>query len=204
MIIKNAEFVTSYGLQAQLPQGTKKEIVMSGRSNAGKSSLINKICNRKNLARTSAQPGKTVTVNFYNVNDFHMVDLPGYGFAKVGDSERKRWGRLIDTYFESDRDLRLVVQLLDCRHEPSKDDYTMLDYLTVREIPFVIALTKGDKLNKTEASKAIAKFEEYCSDFNYYKIVLTSAEKGTGIEELKDILEEALEDYEEDEEVFEE
>lgn len=198
MVIKNAEFVTSYGLQAQLPKGTKKEIVMSGRSNVGKSSLINKVCNRKNLARTSSQPGKTVTVNFYNVNDFHMVDLPGYGFAKVGDKDRKRWGRLIDGYFESDRDLRLVVQLLDCRHEPSRDDYTMLDYLTVREIPFIIALTKADKLNKTESEKVVAKFEELCSDFNYYKIVLTSSDKGTGIEELKSIFEEVLEDYDEE------
>ena len=201
MIIKKAEFVTSYGLQAQLPKGTKKEIVMSGRSNVGKSSLINKVCNRKALARTSSQPGKTVTVNFYDVNDFHMVDLPGYGFAKVGDKDRKRWGKLIDGYFESDRDLRLVVQLIDCRHEPSADDYTMLDYLTEREIPFVIALTKADKLNKTESEKAIAKFEEYCANFNYYKIVLTSSEKGTGIEELKNIMEEALsDDYEEYEE----
>ncbi|MBQ7817071.1 MAG: ribosome biogenesis GTP-binding protein YsxC, partial [Oscillospiraceae bacterium] len=148
-----------------------------------------------------AQPGKTVTVNFYNVNDFHMVDLPGYGFAKVGDKDRKRWGKPIDGYFEYDLDLRLVVQLIDCRHEPSKDDYTMLDYLTVREIPFIIALTKADKLNKTESEKVVAKFEEYCSNFNYYKIILTSSDKGTGIEELKDIFEEVLaDDYEEDEE----
>lgn len=194
MNIKRAEFVTSYGLQAQLPKGTKKEIVMSGRSNVGKSSLINKICNRKSLARTSSQPGKTVTVNFYDVNDFHMVDLPGYGFAKVSDKERKRWGKLIDGYFESDRDLRLVVQLIDCRHEPSNDDYTMLEYLTSRSIPFVIALTKGDKLNKTEASNAVSRFEEYCKDFSYEKIVLTSADKNIGIEELKDIMEEFLAD----------
>ena len=194
MNIKKAEFVTSYGLQAQLPKGTKKEIVMSGRSNVGKSSLINKVCNRKSLARTSSQPGKTVTVNFYDVNDFHMVDLPGYGFAKVSDKERKRWGKLIDGYFESERDLRLVVQLIDCRHEPSNDDYTMLDYLTSRSIPFVIALTKGDKLNKTEASNAVARFEEYCKDFSYEKIVLTSADKNIGIEELKDIMEEFLTD----------
>lgn len=194
MIIKNAEFVTSYGLQAQLPAGTKKEIVMSGRSNVGKSSLINKVCNRKALARTSAQPGKTVTINFYNVNDFHMVDLPGYGFAKVSDNEKKRWGRLIDGYFESRRDLRLVVQLLDCRHEPSKDDYTMLDYLTNRNLQFVIALTKGDKLNKTEQAQAVKKFEEYCKGFSYHKIILTSADKNIGVEELKDVMEEFLSD----------
>lgn len=196
MIIKSAEFVTSYGLSTQLPKGTKKEIVMSGRSNVGKSSLINKVCNRKNLARTSSQPGKTITVNFYNVNDFHMVDLPGYGFAKVSDNEKKRWGKLIDGYFESNRDLRLVVQLLDCRHEPSKDDYTMLDYLTSRQIPFVIALTKGDKLNKTEASNALEKFTEYCKDFSYEKIILTSADKNIGIEELKDVMEVFLQDEE--------
>ena len=198
--IVKAIYVASAVKKDQYPESVLPEVAFVGRSNVGKSSLINKVCNRKNLARTSSQPGKTVTVNFYNVNDFHMVDLPGYGFAKVGDKDRKRWGKLIDGYFESDRDLRLVVQLLDCRHEPSKDDYTMLDYLTVREIPFIIALTKADKLNKTESEKVIAKFEELCSNFNYYKIVLTSSDKGTGIEELKDIFDEVLaDDYEEDE-----
>ena len=200
MVIKNVCLETVCGITSTFPENQHYEVAFAGKSNVGKSSLINALMNRKALARTSSQPGKTQTINFYNVNDFHMVDLPGYGFAKVGDKDRKRWGKLIDGYFESDRDLRLVVQLLDCRHEPSKDDFTMLDYLTVREIPFIIALTKADKLNKTESEKVIAKFEEICSNFNYYKIVLTSSDKGTGIEELKDIFEEVLADYDDEEE----
>ena len=192
MIIKNAEFVTSYGLQSQLPKGTKKEIVMSGRSNVGKSSLINKVCNRKSLARTSQQPGKTVTVNFYNVNDFHMVDLPGYGFAKVSDKERARWDKLINSYFETGRGINLVVQLIDCRREPSVDDYTMLDYLTHHRIPFVIALTKGDKLNKTQQNAAVEQFKQYCEGFSYSDIILTSTLKNFGVDTLNATIESFL------------
>ena len=202
MNFQNVEFLISAASPKDFPKNRLPEIAFAGKSNVGKSSVINRLLQRKNFARVGEKPGKTIHVNYFVIDKkAYLVDLPGYGFAKVGDKDKKRWGRLIDGYFESDRDLRLVIQLLDCRHEPSQDDYTMLDYLTEREIPFLIALTKADKLNKTESEKVIAKFEEYCANFNYYKIVLTSSDKGTGIEELKDIMEEALvddEDYEED------
>ena len=174
MIIKNAEFSAAYGTNKQLPVSDKSEIVFSGRSNVGKSSLINKLCNRKKLDRVSGEPGKTGTINFYKVNDFHIVDLPGYGFAKVSDKERQRWDKLINSYFESGRSINLVVQLIDGRREPSSDDYNMLEYLTYHKIPFVIALTKGDKLNKTQQNAAVEQFKEYCQEFSFSDVILTS------------------------------
>lgn len=192
MIIKNSDFFASYGTERQIPLQTKKEIVFSGRSNVGKSSLINKFCNRKNLARVSGQPGKTGTINFYSVNDFFVVDLPGYGFAKVSDKERERWDRLINSYFESGRDISLVVQLIDCRRQPSADDYTMLEYLSYHKLPFVIALTKGDKLNKTESAAAPQLFGEYCKEYSHSGIFLTSVLKNTGIDALSREIEKHL------------
>lgn len=192
MIIKKAEFFAAYGTNKQLPASVKPEVVFSGRSNVGKSSLINKLCNRKNLARVSGEPGKTGTINFYTVNDFYIVDLPGYGFAKVSDKERARWDKLINSYFETGRGINLVVQLIDSRREPSNDDYTMLDYLTHHGIPFVIALTKGDKLNKTQQNAAVEQFKEYCKDFSYSDIILTSTLKNIGIDTLNSTIESFL------------
>ena len=192
MIIKTAEFFAAYGTNKQLPLSQKSEIVFSGRSNVGKSSLINKLCNRKNLARVSGEPGKTGTINFYNVNDFYVVDLPGYGFAKVSDKERRRWDKLINSYFESGRNINLVVQLIDCRREPSKDDYSMLEYLTYHQIPFVIALTKGDKLNKTQQNAAVEEFKGYCAEYSFSDIILTSTLKNIGIEQLSGCIESYL------------
>ncbi len=192
MIIKKAEFFASYGTNKQLPFTEKSEIVFSGRSNVGKSSLINKLCNRKNLARVSGEPGKTGTINFYAVNDFYIADLPGYGFAKVSDKERARWDKLINGYFEQGRKINLVVQLIDCRREPSNDDYGMLEYLTYHNIPFVIALTKGDKLNKTEQGKVVEQFREYCSEYSYTDIILTSTLKNIGIDNLNACIESFL------------
>lgn len=194
MIIKNAEFLTSYGTEKQLPTSVKQEIVVSGKSNVGKSSLINKICNRKSLARVSSEPGKTGTINFYNVNDFHLVDLPGYGFARVTDKEKKRWAKLIDSYFESGRNIRLVVQLLDCRHEPSKDDYTMLEYLTHHNIQFILVLTKGDKLNMTQRKTVVDDFKTLCSQYSYKEIILSSTTENIGIDRLHSVLEEHMQE----------
>lgn len=192
MIIKKAEFTSAYGTEKQLPASQKPEVVFSGRSNVGKSSLINKFCNRKNLARVSGEPGKTGTINFYSVNDFYIVDLPGYGFAKVSDKERKRWDKLINRYFESGRGINLVVQLIDCRRRPSEDDYLMLEYLSHHNIPFIIALTKADKLNKTQAAQAVSRFEEHCKGYSQQKIILTSADKNVGIDLLHEAVEESL------------
>ena len=129
MNFNKAEFLASYGLASQLPDSDRPEFVFSGRSNVGKSSLINKLCNRKNLARVSATPGKTATINYYQVDDVYFVDLPGYGYAKVSAAERRRWDQLINRYFEARRSQALLLQLLDSRHAPSADDLQMMEYL---------------------------------------------------------------------------
>ncbi|WP_294452317.1 ribosome biogenesis GTP-binding protein YihA/YsxC [uncultured Gemmiger sp.] len=180
-----SEFQASYGLSSQLPDSDRPEFVFSGRSNVGKSSLINKLCNRKNLARVSATPGKTATINFYRVDNVYFVDLPGYGYAKVSNAERQRWDDLINSYFEAERNLTILVQLLDCRHAPSADDRQMLEYLRYHGIPFVAALTKGDKLKKSQQSAALAEFEQLLAEYGCRKVFLTSAESGLGVEELR-------------------
>ena len=148
MNYQKADFQASHDLSSQLPESDRPEFVFSGRSNVGKSSLINKLCNRKNLARVSATPGKTATINFYTVDGAYFVDLPGYGYAKVSAADRQRWDQLINSYFDAERNCVLLVQLLDSRHAPSADDMQMLEYLRYRKIPFVAALTKADKLKK--------------------------------------------------------
>ena len=165
---ENAVFESAAGLSSQLPSSSVPEIVFSGRSNVGKSSLINRLAGRKSLARTSATPGKTATINFYRLDGARLVDLPGYGYARVSDSERRRWSELIEGYFNDDRDVRLVVQLLDIRHTPSKDDFQMLEYMVEREIPFIAVLTKADKLNKTERAQRLAAFEQELADYEEF------------------------------------
>ena len=191
---ENVAFEAAAGLSSQLPSSTMPEIVFSGRSNVGKSSLINRLTGRKSLARTSATPGKTATINFYRLDGARLVDLPGYGYARVSDSERKRWSELIEGYFNDDRDVRLVVQLLDIRHTPSKDDYQMLEYMVEREIPFIAVLTKADKLNKTERAQRLAAFEEELADYEGIFTLPFSSSNGEGAEQLREILLEATED----------
>ena len=142
MNFQKADFIASYGISSQLPESDRVEFVFSGRSNVGKSSLINRLCSRKNLARVSSTPGKTATINFYSVDDLYFVDLPGYGYAKVSNADRDRWDKLINSYFEEDRNNELLIQLLDCRHDPSADDVQMLQFLHYHRIPFVIVLTR--------------------------------------------------------------
>ncbi len=194
MKIETARFESSAGVSSQLIPSTLPEIAFSGRSNVGKSSLINKLVNRKALARTSATPGKTATVNFYRLDTLRLVDLPGYGYAKVSAGEKKRWGEMIEGYFEADRDLRLVVQLVDMRHPPSADDYMMLEYMVDREIPFLIVLTKADKLNKTERARRLAALEEELADYEGVKLITFSAVNGEGVEELRKILDAVTQD----------
>ena len=193
MNYNRSEFQASYGISSQLPADDRPEFAFSGRSNVGKSSLINKLCNRKNLARVSATPGKTATINFYRVDTAYFVDLPGYGFAKVSNAERARWDELINGYFEAGRPLKLLVQLLDCRHDPSADDRQMLEYLRYHRIPFVVVLTKADKLKKSEVAACLARFEEICAEYGCRHVFLTSAEKGTGVEEVRACLDAQLE-----------
>lgn len=192
MNYNHSEFQASYGLSSQLPESDRPEFVFSGRSNVGKSSLINKLCNRKNLARVSSMPGKTATINFYRVDSAYFVDLPGYGYAKVSNADRDRWDRLINSYFENPRQLTVLVQLLDCRHLPSADDTQMLEYLHYHKIPFVVALTKADKLKKSELDAKMESFRELCAPFGCRQVFLTSAEKGTGVEELRTYLDSCL------------
>ena len=155
MRFDNAVFETSFGVSAQFRESDLPEIAFSGKSNVGKSSLLNKILGRKNIARVSSVPGKTVTVNFFKLENCRFVDLPGYGYAKVSHSEKLRWAELMEAYFSSGRDIRLVVQLIDMRHKPSEQDLDMLEYMNANGIPFIVALTKYDKLNKTERMKQL-------------------------------------------------
>ena len=193
MNFQTVEFEAAAGRASQLPASTLPEVVFSGKSNVGKSSLLNKLVNRKALARVSATPGKTATINFYRLQQCRFVDLPGYGYAKVSNAERRRWDELINSYFEAERRTTLLVQLLDSRHAPSADDVQMLEYLQYHQIPFVAALTKADKLKKTQQQAAMAEFTALLEPYGCQKVFLTSAEKGLGIEELQACLAACLE-----------
>lgn len=190
----SAVFELSAALPRQLPDSELPEVAFSGRSNVGKSSLINTLLNRRNLARTSATPGKTATINFYRLDTLRMVDLPGYGYAKVSDAEKQRWGRLIQGYLDADRDLRLVLQLLDMRHPPSREDRMMLDYLVEQGMPFLVVLTKADKLNKSERAARLAAFEQAFADLEGIRLIPFSALTGEGVEELREIIADVTED----------
>ena len=197
MKFESAFFELAAGTSAQLPPSDMPEVVFAGHSNVGKSSLINKILNRKSLARVSSQPGKTATINFYNLDGARLVDLPGYGVAKVSAAEKKRWAELIEGYFQQERDLRLVVMLIDSRHPASKDDQMMLDYLIDGEFPMKIVLTKIDKLKPTERKKRLAAIpDELDVDLAY--MLPFSAVTGEGTQELRNIITECVEDNGED------
>ena len=189
MIIKSVNLETVCGITSKIPDNQLSEFAFAGKSNVGKSSLINALMNRKSYARTSSQPGKTQTINFYNINDeVYLVDLPGYGYAKVSREEKRRWGSLIEGYLQADRDLRLVLQLIDMRHPPTADDRLMIDFLTEAEIPFVLVLTKSDKLNQSQRRERLAALEEELADYTGLTMVPFSAEKGENADELREIL----------------
>lgn len=186
------EFEASYGTSKQLPPSDKPEIVFAGKSNVGKSSLLNKLFNRKNLARVSSVPGKTTTINFFALEDLRFTDLPGYGYAKRSDSERRRWGELMEGYFAGERDIRLLIQLLDMRHEPTKDDATMLGFLNDIGLNYIVVLTKCDKLKKTERENRRKAFAVNPLLEKAGAVIECSAETGEGIDELKKIIEETM------------
>jgi GTP-binding protein len=181
----NAEIVASYGKFSQLPPlspDSPPEIAFSGRSNVGKSSLINKLLNRKSLARVSSRPGKTITINCFSLDSkVYIVDLPGYGYAKISKEEKARFGQLAEHYLQSGR-IALLVQLIDFRHPPSKDDVIMLDFLREKQISHVIVLTKADKLKKREREK----MREVYAD---YDVIEFSSETGEGVQELRQVIE---------------
>ena len=188
MNYNNSEFLASYGLSRQLPDSDRPEIVFSGRSNVGKSSLINKLCNRKKLARVSATPGKTATINFYRVDTAYFVDLPGYGFAKVAKSEKHRWSELIEGYFNQERIFALVVSLIDIRHEASALDLNMIEFLRESGLPFMVVLTKADKLSKQQCMKQTAMLRKQLQLDKDIPMLAVSSESGTGINELRVII----------------
>lgn len=191
MNYQKAEFEAAFGTYAQLPPSTVAEIAFAGRSNVGKSSLINKVLNRKALARTSGVPGKTVTINFYKVDGVRFVDLPGYGYAKVPKSEKQRWSEMMEGYFNSGRNLRLVVQLIDMRHPPSRDDIAMMEFLKEAGYPFLIAMTKSDKLKKMEREKRLQALEEELAFVPDVQRIPFSAVNGEGVSKLKERIEAA-------------
>ena len=189
-----AEYFASYGKFSQLPPAERIEIAFAGHSNVGKSTLINKLFNRKNLARVSSVPGKTATINFYSLENLFFVDLPGYGYAKVAKSEKERWSGLIEGYLSSDRDIRLVFMLVDMRHAPTKDDVQMINYLIDTEMPFVLVLTKSDKLNKTERAKRLEAFKTESPCFEDIHVIPFSSQTFEGVEELREIVEDIADD----------
>lgn len=189
MNYNKAVFLCSYGISTQLPESSRMEIAFAGRSNVGKSTSINKIFNRKNLARVSAVPGKTATINFYRCENLDFVDLPGYGYAKVAKTEKYRWSELIEGYFAQDRNLQLVIQLIDMRHPATAQDVQMVDFLIEKELPFIVVLTKCDKLNKKERAERLAKIREELPCGDQLTIIPFSGETGEGAAEVRAILE---------------
>lgn len=187
-----AKFERAYGIFEQLPESKESEIVFSGRSNVGKSSLLNKLFNRKSLARVSSVPGKTITINFYDVDGVKFVDLPGYGYAKLSKSEKERFAGLMEGYFNSDRNIKLVVQLVDMRHKPSADDYAMISFLHEMQIPFIVACTKADKLKVKEFQKRSAELLSELENVDENVIIPFSSQNGLGADKIKQLIENSL------------
>lgn len=192
MNYNKAEFEKSYGISSQLPPSDITEIAFAGRSNVGKSSLLNKLFNRKSLARVSSVPGKTITINFYDVDGYKFVDLPGYGYAKLSKSERDRFGELMEGYFQSGRNIKLVVQLVDMRHKPSQDDFGMIEFMKQMNIPFIVVCTKADKLKVKEFKKREQEIKEELSMVDSDLIIPFSSQNGLGLDKIKMLIEKSL------------
>lgn len=192
MIIKSSNYAVSAVREDQYPKDNLPEIALSGRSNVGKSSLINTLLNRKNLARTSSQPGKTQTLNFYLINDeFYLVDVPGYGYARVSQKKRQEFGEMIQDYLETRPNLKGLVILIDSRHEPTKDDIAMYNYAQYLNLPILVVCTKIDKIKKSQVNKVMSRLKKNI-DLNYDHVTVLTfssvtklhvAELGNWIEE---------------------
>lgn len=177
-------FVASYGAASQIPDSTCPEVCFVGRSNVGKSSLMNKLFNRRNLVKVSSKPGKTANVNFFEADGVHFIDLPGYGFAQKSKAERDRWAQLIGDFFEMERSFNLVVSLVDIRHDPSALDHQMIEFLQENEFPFIVALTKADKLSRGKQAQQAAAIKKQLN-VPADHVIVTSSETGQGIDALK-------------------
>ena len=190
MVIRKVSLETVCGITSKLPENTLPEIAFAGKSNVGKSSLINGIMNRKSLARTSAQPGKTQTINFYNVNDaFYLVDLPGYGYARVSEEVKAKWGKMVERYLKQSRQLRAVFLLIDIRHEPSANDRQMYDWILSQGYHPIIIATKLDKLNRSQVPAAVKRVREGLKAEKGTEILPFSALTKQGREEIYQVIE---------------
>lgn len=193
MKINQVEFVISAVGPDQFPTDALPEVALAGRSNVGKSSLINKMIQRKNLARTSSQPGKTQTLNYYKVNtDLYFVDFPGYGFAKVSKNLRQQWGKMIENYLVSREPLKLVIEIVDLRHPPTKDDQAMYEWLKYYDLPVCIVATKADKLPKSQWPKQLKIVKNTLGVQTADPVVLFSSETGMGKDELWGVIHQAI------------
>lgn len=196
--VKKAELVAVTGRPDQYPDETKYEVAFAGRSNVGKSSLLNLLTNRKSLARVSGNPGKTRTINFYEINgDFRIVDLPGYGYARVSKSMSEGWGEMMETYLENRPNLLKVIQLVDIRHEPSKQDIQMYNYLKYYNLDGIVVATKADKISRNHYQKNSKIIRQALGMAPEDVIVPVSALKKTGHDKLLAVIEQVLEDAEE-------
>ncbi len=194
MKIKNVELSIVCGITSTLPETDRVEVAFAGKSNVGKSSLINALMNRKALARTSATPGKTQTINFYNVNDImYLVDLPGYGYAKVSEAEKVKWGQLIERYLHTSKQLKAVFLLIDIRHDPSANDKMMYDWIVEQGYNPIIIATKLDKLKRSQVQKHVKMIKEGLQLVPGTKVIPFSAETKQGREEIWELMESFLE-----------
>lgn len=195
MIIKNVALETVCGITSVLPKNQSPEVAFAGKSNVGKSSLINGLMNRKSLARTSAQPGKTQTINFYNINNaLYLVDLPGYGYAKVSQAEKEQWGKLIERYLHGSSQLKAVFLLIDIRHEPSNNDRTMYEWILGNGFEPIIIATKLDKLKRSQVAKHVKQVKTGLNVRPGTRIIPFSAETKQGREEIWEVIESFLDE----------
>lgn len=194
MNYNNVKFVAAYGTSGQLPLSRRAEVSFAGRSNVGKSSLLNRLFNRKKLAKVSSKPGKTSTINFFEADSADFVDLPGYGYARVSKTEKARWAEMIEGYFNQDRSFALVVSLIDVRHPATALDERMVGFLMEAELPFIIVQTKADKLSKSQVQRSTAALRKQLDLGKDVPVVAVSSEKGTGIDALKRLIDSYVED----------
>ena len=189
MVIKNVSLETVCGITSKIPDNLYNEVAFAGKSNVGKSSLINALMNRKSLARTSSQPGKTQTINFYNINDaMYLVDLPGYGYAKVSESEKEKWGKMIERYLQTSKKLKAVFLLIDIRHDPSANDRQLYEWMVYQGYAPIIIATKLDKIKRSQLQKNVKAIREGLNVQPGTIIIPFSAETKQGRDEIWELI----------------
>ena len=193
MNFNNVTFERSFGISSQLPPSTLPEVAFAGRSNVGKSSMLNALFGRKSLAKVSQKPGKTSTINFFATEGARFVDLPGYGYARVAKSEKGRWAELIEGYFNQDRNFALVVSLVDIRHEAQQLDLNMINFLMEAGLPFAVVLTKADKLSRNQQNKQVSVLRRQLALPEDVPMLVTSSEKRAGFDTLRKLITQACE-----------